>query len=219
MSLIILNFHGIGPITRDIDDEERDCWLEKEYFEAMLDLVRDQPHVKLTFDDGNDSDAEIVLPSLLERKLSATFFVCSGRLGQPTFVNRTQVRELLAHGMSIGSHGAAHISWTKLSTARLKNEIEGSRHVLENVCGAPIDSAACPFGTYDRTVLSALCRAGYRAVYTSDGGLALEDNWLRARTSVKRTMSLADVQRLVLEGPGAWKQSLIDLSKLFKRLH
>jgi peptidoglycan/xylan/chitin deacetylase (PgdA/CDA1 family) len=218
VSLIILNFHGVGPVPRDIDDAERDCWLDQDAFEAMLDLAREQARVQLTFDDGNVSDVEIALPALLQRNLSATFFICSGRLDQPTFLSRSQVRDLRAHGMGIGSHGIDHVSWRKLSAPRLADELEGSRRVLETVCGSPVDTAACPFGEYDRTVLNGLRRAGYRLAYTSDEGAAAGHQWLRSRTTVTRSMKLGDVQRLVRQGSGPWEQLGIDVRKLCKRL-
>ena len=218
MSLVILNFHGVGPIPRKIDDAEHDCWLEEDTFKAVLDLTRGQAHVQLTFDDGNASDAGIVLPALLRRGLQATFFVCSGRLDQPTFLSRGQVRELLAHGMCIGSHGVAHLSWRQLAPARLADELDGSRRVLEQVCGTPIDTAACPFGAYDRAVLRGLRQAGYRHVYTSDGGVSDENHWLRPRTTVTRLMTMDDIQWLVQHGPGVWEQSSINARKLVKRL-
>jgi peptidoglycan/xylan/chitin deacetylase (PgdA/CDA1 family) len=216
--VIILNFHGAGPASRVLDAGERNCWLEQEDFEAALDLVKGQAHVQLTFDDGNASDLEVALPALLRRGLRATFFICSSRLDQPTFLTRAQVRELRARGMAIGSHGAAHISWRHLPADRLVEELEGSRRVLEEVCGAPMDAAACPFGAYDRTVLSGLRRAGYRRVYTSDGGGASENQWLRARTTVTRSMGQDAVRRLVQNGPGLWEQASIDLRKFIKRI-
>src|SRR5205814_8045471 len=111
-------------LLRPIDAGERHCWIDKEFFEAVLDITRGQPHVRLTVDDGNASDFEIVLPSLLRRGLRATFFVCSGRLDQPTFLSRDQVWELRSQGMGLGSHGVAHIPWRHLSPARLSDELE-----------------------------------------------------------------------------------------------
>ncbi|HEY6260516.1 MAG TPA: polysaccharide deacetylase family protein [Nitrospiraceae bacterium] len=218
MSLIILNFHGVGPITRNIDDSEHDCWLDQSSFEEMLDMVRDHSHVRLTVDDGNASDVEIVLPTLLKRGLSATFFICSGRLDQPTFLSLAQVQELRAQGMGIGSHGVAHVPWRKLSADRLFDELEGSRQVLEKVCGAPVDTAACPFGAYDRTVLNGLRRAGYRRVFTSDDGAAIEKHWLQSRTTVTRSMPLAQIQQLIQHGPGLCQQWSINARKYVKRL-
>ncbi|MBZ5499102.1 MAG: polysaccharide deacetylase family protein [Acidobacteriia bacterium] len=218
MFRIILNFHGIGPITRKIYNGEHNCWLDQDFFEGVIDLVRGQEHVRLTFDDGNASDIEIVVPALLRRGLKATFFICSGRLGQPTFLNKAQVRELQAHGMSIGSHGVSHLSWCHQHATRLCEELEGSRQILEEVCGSTVDAAACPFGAYDRTVLSGLRHAGYRFVYTSDGGVSAANHWLRARNTVTRSMTIDSVALLIQRGPGTWKQTLIRARQIVKRL-
>ena len=217
MTLLILNFHGIGPIPREIIEEERACWLDQDHFEAILNLAQGQSHVQLTFDDGNVSDLEIALPALMRRGLRANFFICSDRLDQPTFLNQTQVRELMAHGMDIGSHGAGHISWRHLPPFLLNMELVGSKNALEKVCGVPIESAACPLGAYDRHVLTALRQAGYKRVYTSDGGRVGDSEWLQARTTVVRSNSASSIAQLIRHGPGAWEQSSIDLRKLFKR--
>jgi peptidoglycan/xylan/chitin deacetylase (PgdA/CDA1 family) len=218
MLQLILNFHGVGPLSRDINNDERDCWLDRDFFEAVLDLVSRCPAVKLTVDDGNSSDCEIVLPSLLQRGLKAAFFICSARLDQPTFLNRTQVGEMQSQGMRIGSHGAAHRSWRNLSPDRLREEIVDSRRVLEGVCGAAVDIAACPFGSYDRRVLHRLRQAGYRSVYTSDGGASVEGAWLQPRLSVTRSMTLPAIQHLLHEGIGIWEQHAINVRGLLKRL-
>ena len=217
MAMIILTFHGVGPVPRNIDEGERNCWLEQDPFETVLDLARGQAHVELTFDDGNASDVEVVLPALLRRGLRATFSVCSARLDQPTFLSRTQVCELQSQGMRIGIHGVAHRSWRKLNPEQLSTELEGSRQVLEEFCGVSVNTAACPFGAYDRTVLRGLRRASYQKVYTSDGGSAAEGQWLQARTTITRSMPPADIQRLILRGPGAGEQWLIDFRKFLKR--
>jgi peptidoglycan/xylan/chitin deacetylase (PgdA/CDA1 family) len=214
---LILNFHGVGPALRIVDDGEHNCWLDQNHFEAVLDLVKGRPQVKLTFDDGNASDIEVVLPALLRRDLQATFFICSGRLDQPTFLSRAQVRDLRAHGMSIGSHGVDHIPWRRLAPDRLTDELNASRRILEEVCGITIDSAACPFGAYDRMVLRALQRAGYRRVYTSDGGLSTESRWIQPRTTVTRSVTLDEIQRLVKRGVGAGQQFSIGVRRLFKQ--
>jgi peptidoglycan/xylan/chitin deacetylase (PgdA/CDA1 family) len=218
MAQIILNFHGIGPVSRKMDSGEFECWLEQDRFYAILDIIEGQSNVRLTFDDGNASDFEIALPALLQRGLRATFFVCSGRLDQATFLKRSQIREIQSHGMQIGSHGIAHCSWRHLDQAQLREEIEDSQRSLEAVCGSPVGAAACPFGAYDRHVLNELRQADYRFVYTSDGGSAEEKQWLQARNTITRSMQLVDVQRLILRGVGAGAQLLINFRKLLKRI-
>ena len=158
--LTILNFHGVGPVTRSIDEGERDCWLDRDHFESVLDALAGFPQVQLTVDDGNASDVECILPALVERHLTASFFVCSGWLDLPTFLSRSQVLELQTVGMKIGSHGVAHRPWRGLSPSDLAVELAGSRRVLEDLCQVPVVTAACPFGSYDRRVLGALRNTG-----------------------------------------------------------
>lgn len=218
MTHCILNFHGVGPILRPVDEGEQNCWLEVDFFEAVLDLVREHPHVRLTVDDGNASDVTHILPALLRRGLRAIFFVCSGRLGQPLFLTRDDLNRLRAARMEIGSHGVNHQPWRQLPEEQLRVELEASRRDLEAACGGPIVQAACPFGSYDRRVLRALRRAGYERVYTSDGGVVGTQNRLLPRTTVTRRMSCDDVRRLVNEGPGAWAQLAMGAKRLWKRL-
>jgi peptidoglycan/xylan/chitin deacetylase (PgdA/CDA1 family) len=217
MNHTILNIHGVGAVPRQIDDDERDCWIEKSFLEGLLDIVRDHAQVRLTVDDGNVSDFDIILPELIKRGLTATFFICSGRLGHPTFLGEEHVRGLLAKGMAIGSHGVAHIPWRHLPEAQLREELEDSRKMLEKICGTRIDAAACPFGAYDKVSLNSLRRAGYRYVYTSDGGTVDLKEWLQPRITVTCLMTLGDIRRLVQRGSGAWKQSLIEMKKFIKR--
>ena len=76
--------------------------------------------------------------------------------------------------------------------------------------------AACPFGEYDRNVLNSLRQAGYRRVFTSDGGTASETRWLQARTTLTRTMTVESITRLIRHGIVPWKQGLIECRKLIK---
>lgn len=184
--MITFNFHGVGPLPRDVDPGERECWLDEDHFVAVLDRLRGDARVRLTFDDGNASDFEIALPALKARNLSAGFFICSGRIGQPTFMSSDQVLGLLDAGMEIGSHGVEHQSWRRAVDRELERELRGSRDALCELTGLPVDQAAIPFGAYDRRVLRGLAAAGYRTVFTSDGG-PCHSGWLRARNTVKRS--------------------------------
>ncbi len=215
---IILNFHGVGRISRSLEDGEHEYWLGVSFFEAVLDLVRGHSHVQLTFDDGNSSDFEIVLPALLKRGLQAKFFICSGRVDQPAFLTRAQLRELQAHNMGIGSHGITHVSWRRLSPRLLTEELEGSRRALSEICGCPVDTAACPYGAYDGLVLQSLRRAGYQRLYTSDKGYSVANDWIQPRTTVERSMTPEKIQCLIDKGPGYWEQSRINFVRLVKCL-
>ncbi len=180
-----LTFHGVGEIERRLDPGEEEFWVGRDQFESTLDSVAGRSDVRITFDDGNQSDLEYALPALRRRGLKATFFVVAGRLGEPGFLDQAGLRELTAEGMAIGCHGMRHRSWRRLETQALKEELVDARFLLEQVVERPVTEAACPFGMYDRHVLHWLRRSGYGRIYTSDRGTAESDGWMQARNSVR----------------------------------
>lgn len=179
-----VTFHGIGPTTREVDAGERKVWLETASFERALDAIAPAARPTITFDDGNMSDIEIALPRLVERGMTAVFFVCAGRIGDHHFLDVGHMRQLLDAGMTIGSHGMDHVPWRGLDAQGLRLELEESRSRLEDALGVAVEDAACPFGSYDRTVLRAAKRAGYRRVFTSDGIGPPIGGWLYPRTTI-----------------------------------
>ncbi len=185
-SIINLTFHGVGPCDRALVPGERDVWVSRERFLGVLDAVAERRDVVITFDDGNVSDVEIALPALRDRGLTATFFVVAGRIGIPGFLDERGIRAITEAGMTIGCHGMLHRRWRSLDERRLREEVVDAKRVLEEIVGAPVTDAACPFGSYDRRVLKRLRKCGYRHVYTSDRGLTGPADWLQARNTVRR---------------------------------
>ncbi len=181
---INLTFHGIGEPERSLEPGEQALWISHEQFLSVLDCVAHRSDVAISFDDGNASDVEQALPALLERGLSATFFVVSGRLGAPHFLDEAGMRALAAAGMMIGCHGMRHRPWRGLDERALHEELVEARTVLERTVGRQITRAACPFGSYDRRVLRTLRGWGYEHVYTSDRGTARSGDFLQARNSI-----------------------------------
>jgi peptidoglycan/xylan/chitin deacetylase (PgdA/CDA1 family) len=159
-----------------------------EQFEQVLDVAAGRPEVRISFDDGNASDLELALPRLLERGLTACFFLLAGRLGEPGRLHHDGVRELVSSGMTIGSHGWAHRDWRRMSDAEARMEIAESLRTLSRLASRPVATVAVPFGSYDRRVLSRLRRASVDRVFTSDGGRARADSWLQSRTSLSRDL-------------------------------
>ncbi len=180
-----LTVHGVGPSTRELDPGEAAAWVNIAQFERVLDAAMDRPALRLTFDDGNCSDVDIALPRLLERGLTAEFFPLAGRIGEQGRIDKSGLRELVAAGMSIGSHGWAHRDWRALDDVAAEQEIGQALRTLTELSGQQVHRVAVPFGCYDRTVLRRLRRAGVSRTYTSDGGQARADAWLQPRTSLR----------------------------------
>jgi peptidoglycan/xylan/chitin deacetylase (PgdA/CDA1 family) len=200
-SIVVLTVHGVGRPPRPLDPGEDATWVGVDCLEHVLDVVAHRADVRLTFDDGNASDVEIALPRLLERGLTAEFFVLAGRLGEPGRLDEAGVRALADAGMRIGSHGWAHRDWRRIDDAQAVDEIEHAPRLLSEIVGRPVDRVAVPFGSYDRRVLSRLRRANVRGVYTSDGGRTSPARWLQTRTSLRHDMGADHVRRLVNHRP------------------
>jgi peptidoglycan/xylan/chitin deacetylase (PgdA/CDA1 family) len=200
-------FHGVGEPKRPLEHGESAYWISQDRFLKLLDTIAVWPDVRLSFDDGNASDEEIVLPALRERGLTATFFVVAGRLGQPGSLDETGLGHLQAAGMRIGSHGWRHEPWTVLSKADMTRELHDARERIAAAIGCDVQSAALPLGRYDRAVLTALKKAGYSSVATSDRKLSTEGSWLQHRFSARAT-----------DTPAALKQTVEEAAKPMNRL-
>jgi peptidoglycan/xylan/chitin deacetylase (PgdA/CDA1 family) len=194
---MVLTVHGVGRPRRTLDPGEDRIWVTIKQFEMVLDALASRQDVRITFDDGNDSDVEVALPRLLERGLTAEFFLLAGRIGQPGLVDRAGVTALRDAGMSIGSHGWAHRDWRVLDEHEAHREIVEAAEVISELSGRPVSRVAIPFGSYDRVVLGRLRRAGYERVYTSDGGRSRPGQWLQARTSLSTDLAPESVRHLV----------------------
>ena len=195
----IINFHGVGKQHADVEKDEAIFWCETDLFLKLLDSIaalKDKGEaIDITFDDGNLSDFEIAKPALVERGLVAEFFVCSGRIGKRHYLGPDEIREMVAMGMGIGSHGQNHVDLRQVSEADLRTETGSARDTLEACCGHPVNSFAIPFGSYNRRVVNALKQ--YQRVYSSDTGRARGNERLLPRIAYRLDWTEATPQALV----------------------
>ncbi len=215
--IFILNFHGLGRPPRDVSPDEEKFWIEAPFFEAILDLARGRSDVQLTFDDANESDYATALPALEARNLTGKFFIVMGSLGHHGYLSIRQLQALAAAGMGVGSHGMRHRRWTRLCAHDLNEELVEARYRLEQTVGLPVEDVACPFGSYNRHVLSCLRKLGYQRIYTSDGGPANLDAVVQARNTVLRRHNLGDIREVINSTPRGLKRAWRGLKQTLKR--
>jgi peptidoglycan/xylan/chitin deacetylase (PgdA/CDA1 family) len=213
-----LCFHGIGRPRRELEVDEELYWVEVDQFDELLGKIRSYPFIRITFDDGNASDVTYALPALLRHGLTASFFIVAGRIDAPGSVTSDGVRALVRSGMRIGAHGLAHRPWRNLDDEGLEAEMHAT-NVIADIARVPIHEAACPFGSYDRRVLTALRHHGFRRVYTVDGGHARRDAWLQPRYTIRRDDTPADIDLLACPPRTAAFASTVRTGKtLIKRM-
>src|SRR5215469_10051550 len=149
---MILMYHGVAEVAEDPNllcvsprrfAEQMD-WLERRGLRgvgigALVEAMRagrERGLVGITFDDGYLSVLEAALPQLRRRGFGATAYIISGRLGRTNewdegpswpLMTASQVRQLAAAGIEIGSHAATHMRLAGASPAQLKAEVSASR--------------------------------------------------------------------------------------------
>ncbi len=126
-------------------------------------------HLLLTFDDGGVSAFEHTAGILAEFNWPGYFFVTTGRVGTPGFLDEKQVRVLRRAGHAIGSHSSTHpLRMAALNPAQLDLEWSESVARLADILGERVTTASIPGGYYSRAVASAAARAGIRVLFTSE---------------------------------------------------
>ena len=190
---VVLCYHSVNVRTGATDPgifSDQLDWLTDRCDVIGLDELLDgasvgvsRPAVTVTFDDGFSDNHDRALPALLARGLRALFFLTVGFIQHdPPVVKRlgtyaggpgeveplswTQIRELTAAGMGIGSHTWGHPNLATLSDAAANDELRRSKQVLEDHLEAEVEDLAYPFGKPRRHVtprITELAREiGYR---------------------------------------------------------
>jgi len=170
----------------------------------------------LTFDDGCASDYVEAFPALLEVGMRATFFVVPTLVGTAGHVTWSQLREMTAAGMEIGSHSLTHPFVHELDAAGIRREFGESKTMLEDRLGSAVRSASLPHGWEPPGFESVLEELGYRAFCTSrlawwhpgDRPLAIP------RVAVRRGMEPEDFGAIAAGSPRAlWGLQAVEVAK------
>jgi peptidoglycan/xylan/chitin deacetylase (PgdA/CDA1 family) len=190
---------------------DRPWWLQ-----GCAPLAR-KPHpfsealISITFDDGWDGEANLALPALDARGLSATFYLTTSFVltGRPDFMSLEQARSLVRHGHEIGDHSRTHPNLAGLDLVRLHEELAGSRDELIAALGAPeVVSFATPSGaSSDDVVLES------RTDFDSERSVVRGENFLDSDPYALKSNAInAQVEGFVgFDGPRVIKvQQLID---------
>lgn len=148
--------------------------------------------VLLTFDDGY-ADNFPAFEELARRRMTATWFVVTKDLGQMSswidddapscqLLTASQLAEMHASGMEIGSHTHTHCRLPELAAKQIDEELNRSKDYLSQLLNGPVTSFAYPYGLYDRQVLSATKSAGYQTAFATRSGFGVvNDNLLEIR--------------------------------------
>lgn len=194
----ILTYHKIGP--RPANVRLKGLYVSQRLFTTQLEelrragfqsaplerqLMAGANRITITFDDGYQNVLRHAAPGLVENGFAATQFLVADFLGKRNewdvaegeapepLMTKAEIREWLSAGHEIGSHTLSHPRLTRLSSARLREEIFSSRSKLEDLFGRPVHHFCYPYGDWNPAVRDLVAEAGYLTACTTDPGVNL----------------------------------------------
>lgn len=219
----ILMYHYLSIPPADADRYRVDLSVPPDLFAAHLDtivaegyttisldllvqhLTRGVPlpekSVILTFDDGYRDNYDNALPLLVERGMTATFFISTDFIdeGRPEYLTWDMVRAMRDAGMTIGSHGRNHFSLKGRDVDFLVWQALGSRETIAFEVGEPPRFMSYPAGEYDDLTRDIFQQAHYWAGLTTIQGAthASNDLFQMHRVRVRNSTTPEELARLL----------------------
>ncbi|HZD96086.1 MAG TPA: polysaccharide deacetylase family protein [Candidatus Sulfotelmatobacter sp.] len=210
---MVLAYHEVLPESNYAYCVTRDNFaVQLNMLNVLAQEAGQRFQARITFDDGEQSQSVHALPLLKECGISATYFVNPGLVGtEPKFLNWNQLREVQGAGHSMQSHGWSHKFLTFCDDQELALELAASRKTLEDKLGAGVEEISVPGGRWDRRVIEACARAGYKRIYVSEPWIATEMSGVKVlgRFMVRRTTTLAELKKIVQrDGRALWAMKI-----------
>lgn len=213
----ILTFHSII-------DNSQDLWaVSPTVFESEMQWLADREYkgislrefyenagqgkvVVLTFDDGYKDFFRTAVPILNALNFSATVFILAGLIGSFGRWRRKELQSSVLldwdeiHGAinaehEIGSHGLYHPKYSRLSKEELKQEIAGSKKIIEENIKTPVVSFSYPYNIYNKQIVGIVKESGYK--YAARNGKHCRndfkiDRFQLCRNSINSTNSIKE---------------------------
>lgn len=163
-----------------------------------------QPGVAITFDDGHASNYVHALPALLRHGLRAAFFITPAWIGRAGYLDWSQARDLLDHGMVVGAHGLDHTLLSTLPEAQVRFQLREARRLMHEQLGRGPEYLSLPGGAGGARVVRLAHEEGYRVVAGSVPGRCGRGGAGRAvpRFAVRRQDSLSSFRGLIEQRTG-----------------
>ncbi|HVF76689.1 MAG TPA: polysaccharide deacetylase family protein [Solirubrobacteraceae bacterium] len=166
--------------------------------------------VVLNFDDGYLDVAENAVPVLEHHGFTATVFIVPGLIDgevtldwyerQPPLMSWEDVARLDAGSpLRFGAHTVTHPNLLTVSDRQARDEIAGSKRIVEERLGRPVEAFCYPAGLFGDREAALVGEAGYRVAVSCEPGTnipATDPHRLR-RTQVDQRDALVDFRAKV----------------------
>lgn len=216
----ILEYHVLGSppegapypelyVGRDDFAKQMD-WLEERGYEAVtLEQVQEAWYdggklppkpIVLSFDDGYRPQFTFALPTLKEHGWAGVLNLKA----EGSDLYESNVKAMIAAGWELAAHTIHHLDLTELGPEELKEEVAGSRKLLQHEFHVPVDNFCYPAGKFDETVVEAVEAAGYTGATTEISGFAERGKPFElARLEILRESHVGGLAEDLKNGEGA----------------
>ncbi len=129
--------------------------------------------VIITFDDGYRNQYTNAYPILKKYNLRANFFIYTKAINKnyPIAMSWKDIIDMDKNNMTIGAHTVSHPKLNKITDTKiLEREIAGSKKILEDKIGKPVNIFSYPYGLTNATVTKIVEEAGYIAAVSDSYG-------------------------------------------------
>ncbi len=192
------------------DFEKQMDWLDKSGYQAVtLEQVQEAWYhgaklppkpIVISFDDGYRPQFTFALPTL--RKHGWAGLLNLKAAGSELY--ESNVEAMIAAGWELAAHTIHHLDLTELGPAELKEEVAGSRKILQEEFKVPVNNFCYPAGQFDETVVKAVEAAGFTGATTEISGFAEKDKpYELARLEILRESHVAGLAEDLKNGEGA----------------
>jgi peptidoglycan/xylan/chitin deacetylase (PgdA/CDA1 family) len=191
------------------DFEKQMDWLEEHEYEAVtLEQVQEAWYDKgrlppkpvvISFDDGYRPQFTFALPTLREHGWAGVLNLKA----EGSELYESNVEAMIAAGWELAAHTINHLDLTELGPEELKEEVAGSREILQEEFKAPVNNFCYPAGQFDDTVIEAVEAAGYTGATTEISGFAEKDKPFElARLEILRESHVSGLAADLKSGEG-----------------
>ncbi|MBS1679039.1 MAG: polysaccharide deacetylase family protein [Actinobacteria bacterium] len=192
------------------DFEKQMDWLEKQGYQAVtLEQVQEAWYhagtlppkpIVISFDDGYRPQYTFALPTLRKHGWAGVLNLKA----EGSELYESNVKAMLAAGWELAAHTIHHLDLTELGPEELKEEVAGSRRMLQKEFKVPVNNFCYPAGQFDETVIEAVEEAGYTGATTEISGFAEKDKPFElARLEILRSSHVAGLAEDLRNGAGA----------------
>ena len=121
----------------------------------------DKKQVALSFDAawGNE-DTKVLMDILAKYNVKVTFFMT----GEWVEKYPEDVKYITEQGHDLGNHSMTHPQMSKLSEAKIREEIQAVHDKVKELTGIEMELFRPPFGDYDNEVITTLADMGYYTI-------------------------------------------------------